>query len=242
MIITRFTVQKDSGGYLDPSSFHDETMAHAITPNDRTDVEALLSALRPFANLRQRPAALRTVAAFLTIATNEGRALNDYARALKIHRAYMSRIVHDLCDLARNGGQGLGLIEIREEKRGKRLEILLTDRGRAIAEAMRCQQMLLALRPFSKMPPITVRTVTVLLIIAANEGKSPADIARLLKLNRADMSKTIYGLADRKSNGGPGLGLIQIAEVSMLNQKQALFLTNQGRAVVEEMLAPLRSQ
>jgi hypothetical protein len=47
MIITRFTVQKDSGGYLDPSSFHDETMAHAITPNDRTDVEALLSALRP---------------------------------------------------------------------------------------------------------------------------------------------------------------------------------------------------
>lgn len=147
MIITRFTVQKDSGGYLDPSSFHDETMAHAITPNDRTDVEALLSALRPFANLRQRPAALRTVAAFLTIATNEGRALNDYARALKIHRAYMSRIVHDLCDLARNGGQGLGLIEIREEKRGKRLEILLTDRGRAIAEAMRCQQMLLALRP-----------------------------------------------------------------------------------------------
>ena len=174
---------------IDPSSFHDETMAHAITPNDRTDVEALVCAAA-VANLRQRPAALRTVAAFLTIATNEGRALNDYARALKIHRAYMSKMVHDLCDLARNGGQGLGLIGDSRREEGKRLEISVTDRGRAIAEAMRCQQMLLALRPFSKMPPITVRTVTVLLIIAANEGKSPADIARLLKFNCGIMSKT----------------------------------------------------
>jgi len=217
--------------------------SEAITPSDKRVVQTLLSALQPFSNLRQHHAALRTVTTFLTVANNEGRALSDYARDLKIHRAYMSAIIHDLADHARPGGPGLGLVEIREEKRGKRLEILLTDKGRALAKAMRSQQILPVLQPFSNMPrPVALRTVTAFLMIAANEGKSPAEIAAYLKVDRSSMRKIINDLANRARNGGPGLGLIQIDDASLPGKRQALFLTTQGCALAQQMCKALRNQ
>jgi hypothetical protein len=53
-----------------------------ITSNDRRAIDALLSALKSFTDLRSS-LTLRTVITFLTIATNDGRALNDYARDLE---------------------------------------------------------------------------------------------------------------------------------------------------------------
>jgi DNA-binding MarR family transcriptional regulator len=214
----------------------------AIAPNDKRVIETLLWALQPFSSLRQHRLPLRTVIAFLVIARDEGKALNDYAYDLKVHRAYMSQILHDLADRARDGRPGLGLVQINEEKRGKRLEIFLTDKGHAVAKAMFDRQTLLALQPFLNLRPVALRTVTAFLIIASNEGKSPADYARYLKTDRSSMSKIIYDLADRARDGGPGLGLVQIDEPSTPRTKQAVFLTKKGRAFARTMFEQLRNQ
>jgi DNA-binding MarR family transcriptional regulator len=144
--------------------------------------------------------------------------------------------------IARHGGPGLGLVEIHERKKGERVEILLTEKGRTVTQ-MSNQQMLSALRPFSKMPqPVTIRTVTAFLVIAINDVEKPADVARYLKVDRSRASRIIHYLADRRAKGGPGRGLIRIAETSGLNQRQELYLTSRGRALLEEMLQPLRSR
>jgi hypothetical protein len=187
----------------------DEATAQVITPSDRRAIDALVSALQSFKDLREQHLSLRTVFTFLTIATNEGRALNDYARDLDVHRALISSVVRDLCDRARGGGPGLGLVEIREQKKGLKLQIFLTEKGHA-TPTMPNQQMLLALRPFSKLAQsITIRTVTAFLTIAANEPEKPADLARCLNLDRSRMSKIIHHLADRGPNSSPGLRLIR---------------------------------
>jgi hypothetical protein len=234
-------VKDGEGGDHDAFARH-ETMAQAITTGDRRAIDALLSALQSFTNLREQHLSLRTVITFLTIAADEGQALNDYARDLETHRAVISHVVRDLCDRARDGGPGLGLVEIRERKKGERVEILLTEKGRTVTQ-MPNQQMLSALRPFSKMPqPVTIRTVTAFLVIAINDVEKPADVARYLKVDRGRASRIIHYLADRRAKGGPGRGLIRIAEASGVNQRQALYLTSRGRALLEEMLQPLRSR
>jgi DNA-binding MarR family transcriptional regulator len=234
---------KDKQGDHHDAFLRHEITAQVVTPNDRRAIEALLSALQSFTNLRDHHLSLRTVITFLTIATKEGRALNDYARDLEIHRAMISHVIRDLCDRARRGGPGLGLVEIREQKRGERLEILLTEKGHKIIRTMSDQQMLLALRPFSQIPqPVSIRAVIAFLIIAVNEVKKPADVARYLKVDRGGASRIIHYLADRRPKGGPGRGLIQIADSIGINQKQALYLTSRGRALLQEVLQPLRNR
>jgi hypothetical protein len=54
-----------------------------------------------------------------------------------MHRAVMSRFIHNLADRARNGDPGLGLITIQEGSgRPNRQQIFLTEKGHAVAEAM----------------------------------------------------------------------------------------------------------
>jgi DNA-binding MarR family transcriptional regulator len=218
----------------------------AITWNDRRLIDTLLSALPPISNLRESPLPLRTVTAFLMVAGDQGRALNDYARDLKIHRAYTSSIIHDLADHARDGSPGLGLIQIYEEKRGKRQEISLTKKGHAVAEemfnALRNRQMLSALQPFLNLRPVSLRTVTAFLIIASDEGKSLTEYAGYLKIHRSTMASIIHDLADRARGGGPGLGLVQIDETLTPGKSQAVFLTEKGYAIAQAMFEPLRSQ
>jgi DNA-binding MarR family transcriptional regulator len=235
---------KDKQGDHHDAFLRHEITAQVVTPNDRRAIEALLSALQSFTNLRDHHLSLRTVITFLTIATKEGRALNDYARDLEIHRAMISHVIRDLCDRARRGGPGLGLVEIREQKRGERLAILLTEKGHSVTQTMSAQQMLLALRPFSQMPqPVSIRAVIAFLIIAVNdEVEKPADVARYLKVDRGGASRTIHYLADRRPKGGPGRGLIRIADATSINQKQALYLTSRGRALLQKVLQPLRSR
>jgi DNA-binding MarR family transcriptional regulator len=217
-------------------------MAHVLTASDRRAIDDLLSALQSFSTLREQHLSLRTIITFLSIATNEGRALNDYARDLETHRAIISHVVRDLCDRSRDGGPGLGLVEIRERKKGERVEILLTEKGRTVTE-MSNQRILSMLCPFSKMlQPVMIRAVIAFLLIAINDVEKPADIARYLKVDRSRASRIIHYLADRRPRGGPGRGLIRVTEALGINQRQALYLTNRGHTLIEEMLQPLRRQ
>ena len=83
----------------------------SITPGDKRIIQSLLLALEPVSNLRG-PVPLRLVTAFLTVATNEGKGVSEYARCLGIHRATTFRFIHELTDRSRHGGPGLGLISI----------------------------------------------------------------------------------------------------------------------------------
>ena len=108
----------------------------SITRGDKRIIQSLLLALEPVSNLRGL-VPLRLVTAFLTVATNEGKGVCEYARCLGIHRATVSRFIHELADRSRDGGPGLGLISIyKGSGRPNRQEIVLTKKGHAVARAM----------------------------------------------------------------------------------------------------------
>jgi DNA-binding MarR family transcriptional regulator len=75
---------------------------------------------------------------FLLIALDEGNEAIEYADRLKVHRAVMSKLVHDLADRSRSGGPGLGLIEFKYKDGNlhNRKPIFLTKKGRSVAAAM----------------------------------------------------------------------------------------------------------
>ena len=107
-----------------------------ISRADKTVIQSLLSALEPLTNL-SGPVPLRMVTTFLTVASNEGQGVCEYARCLGMHRAVMSRFIHELADRRRTGKPGLGLIRIDEgDGRPNRQEIFLTRKGHAVAAAM----------------------------------------------------------------------------------------------------------
>ena len=108
----------------------------SFTRADKRIIQSLLLALEPLSNLRG-PVPLRLVTTFLTVASNEGHGVCEYARCVGIHRAVMSRFIHELADRSRTGKPGLGLIRIDQgEGRPNRQEIFLTKKGHAVAAAM----------------------------------------------------------------------------------------------------------
>lgn len=105
-----------------------------ITASDKKLIQSLLWALKPFLNLR-RPMPLPFVSTFLMVALEEGKGVNEYARALGMDRSTMSRNLHAIGDRARNGDGGLGLIAIRSHPVDPfRSQVFLTAKGRSIAE------------------------------------------------------------------------------------------------------------
>jgi hypothetical protein len=108
---------------------------HSITRSDVKIIQSLLLALEPLANLRG-PVPLRLVTTFLTVATNEGHGVCEYARLVGMHRAVMTRYIHGLADHTRTGGPGLGLLRIDEGSYPNRQEIYLTKKGHTVAMAM----------------------------------------------------------------------------------------------------------
>jgi hypothetical protein len=107
----------------------------SITSGEKRIIQSLLLALEPVSNLGGL-VPLRLVTAFLTVATNEGKGVSEYARCLGIHRATVFRFIHELSDRSRHGAPGLGLIRIDEGSGPNRQEIVLTKKGRAVAGAM----------------------------------------------------------------------------------------------------------
>jgi len=106
----------------------------STAPDDGLLIQSLLKALETFLKLRG-PIPLRELVIFLHIALDEGNEAIEYADRLKIHRAAMSKYVHDLADRARGGGPGLGLIEYRYTGSNlhNRKPIFLTKKGRSVA-------------------------------------------------------------------------------------------------------------
>jgi DNA-binding MarR family transcriptional regulator len=106
----------------------------STAPDDGLLIQSLLQALETFLKLRG-PIPLRELVIFLHIALDEGNEAIEYADRLKIHRAAMSKYVHDLADRARGGGPGLGLIEFRYTGGNlhNRKPIFLTKKGRSVA-------------------------------------------------------------------------------------------------------------
>jgi DNA-binding MarR family transcriptional regulator len=73
--------------------------------------------------------------AFLMVVLDEGRGVNEYARAVGIHRAAMSRNLHAIGGRARNGGPGLGLVSVQPHPANPvRSQVFLTLKGRSIAK------------------------------------------------------------------------------------------------------------
>jgi DNA-binding MarR family transcriptional regulator len=109
----------------------------SITPDDNRIIQSLLQALETFLKLRG-PIPLRELVVFLHIALDEGNEAIEYADRLKLHRAAMSKYVHDLADRARSGGPGLGLIEFKYTvgNQHNRKPIFLTKKGRSVAAAI----------------------------------------------------------------------------------------------------------
>ena len=109
----------------------------SIAPGDNRLIESYLQALQTFLNLRG-PIPLRELVVFLLIALDEGNEAIEYADRLKVHRAVMSKLVHDLADRARGGGPGLGLVEFKytDGNLHNRKPIFLTKKGRSVAAAM----------------------------------------------------------------------------------------------------------
>lgn len=69
------------------------------------------------------------------IALDEGKGNNEYARAIGLERRLMSRYLHGIGPRARNGGPGLGLIEIKPHPdHSQKSRIVLTAKGRALAD------------------------------------------------------------------------------------------------------------
>jgi DNA-binding MarR family transcriptional regulator len=100
--------------------------------SERRTLEELLWALKPFANLRGG-IPLRYVTTFLTVALDEGKGVNAYARGMGVHRALMSRSLRDIGERARNGGPGLGLVKVvRDPASAQRRKVLLTEKGRVL--------------------------------------------------------------------------------------------------------------
>jgi hypothetical protein len=101
--------------------------------SERRAIEDLLWALKPFANLRGW-IPLRYLTTFLTVALDEGKGPNTYARGTGMDRASMSRCLRDIGEGGRRGEKpGLGLVRIVQDPANvQRRNVFLTDKGRAL--------------------------------------------------------------------------------------------------------------
>src|SRR5579863_3835080 len=104
----------------------------AIKRNHKRDIQSLLWALKPLANLRGS-IPLSFVTTFLMVALEEGKGVNAYARDVGIDRSSMSRYLRDIGGRAKGGGPGLGLVKVEPHPTdSQRCQVFLTDKGRSV--------------------------------------------------------------------------------------------------------------
>ena len=106
--------------------------ADPISSRDRRAVQAVLSALELFSDLRDRPIPLPFVAVFLSVVLNEGRSVGWYAKELNMTRFAMSKYIRSIGHRAENNATGLKLVTINRGSRVK-TAVVLRDKGRALA-------------------------------------------------------------------------------------------------------------
>ena len=107
-----------------------------LTPSDKKITRDLLFALKPFLNLRSLMP-FPCVAAFLLVASEEGKSASAYAFDMGVARMTMWRYLYEISDKIRNGHTGLGLVAIEEHPTNSQMrQVFLTAKGRHLAEQM----------------------------------------------------------------------------------------------------------
>jgi hypothetical protein len=77
------------------------------------------------------------VAAFLLVATEEGKSASAYAFDMGVARMTMWRYLYEISDKTRNGHIGLGLVVIEGDPTNSQMrQVFLTAKGRHLAEQM----------------------------------------------------------------------------------------------------------
>ncbi len=121
-----------------------------IRQSDKRVIQTLLWALKPLTNLRGS-IPLPYVTIFLMVALDEGKSVSAYARTLGVKdRRIMSRYLRVIGERARSGGPGLGLVTVEKHPSHSRARVLLTAKGRSVAQAI-LQQMR---RPVDERRPV----------------------------------------------------------------------------------------
>lgn len=101
---------------------------------ERKQVLALAAALKPFLLLRAS-IPLPYVTTFLQVALDQGKGVNEYARAAGLDPRIVSRYFRDIGGRSRSGGPGLGLVEVRSHPTEKlKKQVFLSKKGRNIVD------------------------------------------------------------------------------------------------------------
>jgi DNA-binding MarR family transcriptional regulator len=132
--VNRFPSSLEKSAFTRTRSPTSSASASDLAASDKRLIQTLLWALKPLVNLRGS-IPLPFVTTFLMVALDEGKGVNEYARALGVHRATMSRHLRGIGDRARHGGPGLGLVTVTQHPTDAlRSQVFLTTKGRSIAK------------------------------------------------------------------------------------------------------------
>jgi hypothetical protein len=99
--------------------------------------------------------------------------------------------------------------------------------------------LLAALKPISDRDShIPVAWITTLFLVALDEGKGVAHFSRAAKVPRTIMSRYLHCIGDKKRRDDkPGLGLVEVKIDPVRADRRQVFLTEEGHAVVEAIIA-----
>jgi DNA-binding MarR family transcriptional regulator len=104
-----------------------------LPTNELDQINNLLGALDPFFGL-SRKLTVRSVQAFLLVASKEGQSVEEYARQAKTSPSTMSRNLADVAESNRHNEPGFSLVLRRENPLNRReREFRLSEKGRALA-------------------------------------------------------------------------------------------------------------
>jgi DNA-binding transcriptional ArsR family regulator len=108
----------------------------ALEDADKSDLRKLLVALEPFRALRATMP-LQYVYAFLQVALDEGKSVQEYAQRAGVSHSVMSRHLLDIGDRNRHMEEGFGLVTYRPNPMELRKhEFFLTEKGRRVANTV----------------------------------------------------------------------------------------------------------
>jgi hypothetical protein len=104
------------------------------------------------------------------------------------------------------------------------------------------QTLLWALKPLDNLTPrsIPLPYAITFLTVALDEGKPIGAYAHDLDFDRFVMTRYIQCIGDKGRHGNPGLGLVTVKRTETSPPKTEVYLTDKGRAVVEDIFCNLR--
>jgi len=112
----------------------------------------------------------------------------------------------------------------------------MTESDKRATEAL-----LWALKPLTNLRgSIPLPFVITFLMVVLDEGKGVNSYARALGMHRAAVSRYLRDIGDRARNGGPGLGLVTVADHPTDPRRTQVFLTALGRSIAKEIFHQIR--